>query len=158
MNSRSLLKDDRAVSVSIGFILMFAVTVIIFTATIISFYGLTKSSEKSAMDITFKIIGAGLANKITTVDTLVNITDSYGGTVNSLEYEFIMPSTVADRSYSVNITNTTYQIIIQSERSTKSYSSFNISTNFTAITIYSGAENYKLTYDKSGNSLNIVER
>ncbi len=160
MKSSNLLKDDSAVSISIGFILMFAVTVIIFTATIISFYSLTKSSEKSAQDTTFKIIGAGLATKITTVDILVNITNSYGGNMTSLEYEVTMPASVAGKSYSVNITNSTYQIIIQSDNGALTYSPFNISNNFTAIQIYSGAENYKLVYvyDKFSNSFNIMEQ
>ena len=158
MNSKSLLKNDDAVSISVGFILMFAVTVIIFSATIISFYTLSNSNEKSAMSATFEIIGAGVAAKITTVDTLVNITNSYGGTVNSLEYEFSMSPFVAGRSYTVNITNSTYKIIIKSDNGATSYSPFNVSTNFTAIQIYSGAENYKLTYNKSSNSLIIVEQ
>jgi hypothetical protein len=157
MNLRDLLKNEDAVSISVGFILMFSVTVIIFTATIISFYSLSQSNEKIVMGATFRIIGAGLATKITTVDTLVNITNSYGGTVNSLEYEFSMPASVADKSYSVNLTNSTYQIIIQSDNGAITYTPLNISANFNAVHIYSGAENYKLTYDKPSNSLNIVE-
>jgi hypothetical protein len=158
MNSRNLLKDDNAVSISIGFIIMFAITVIVITATIISFHSLTNSNEKSAMTATFGLIGAGLTNKITTVDTLVNITNSYGGTVNSLEYEFPMSASVADRSYTVNITNSPYQIILQSDNGAMTTSPFNISTNFTAVQIYSGAENYKISYNKSSISLNIEEQ
>ncbi|MCZ7402957.1 MAG: hypothetical protein O8C61_12110 [Candidatus Methanoperedens sp.] len=158
MNSRNLIKDDNAVSISIGYILMFAITVIVISVTIISFYSLTNSNEKAAMTATFRLIGAGLSNKITTVDTMVNITNSYGGTVNSLEYEFPMSASVADRSYTVNITNSPYQIILQSDNGAMTTSSFNISTNFTPIQIYSGAENYKISYNKSGSSLNLVEQ
>ncbi len=157
MNPRNLLKNDEAVSISVGFILMFAVTVIIFTATIISFYSLSQSNEKTAMGATFKIIGAGLAARINTADVLVNITNSYGGTVNSLEYEFSMPASVAGRSYAVNVTGSP-EIIIQSDNGAITYSPFNVSTNFTPIHIYSGAENYKITYNKSVSNLSIVEQ
>lgn len=157
MDFRGMLKNEDAVSISIGFILMFSITVIIFLATIISFYNLSHSNEKIVMGATFKIIGAGLATTITTVDTLTNIINSYGGTVNSLEYEFSMPASVADKSYSVNLTNSTYQIIIQSGNGAITFTTLNISTNFNAVHIYSGAENYKITYDKPSNSLNIVE-
>ncbi len=158
MNPKNLLKNDEAVSISIGFILMFSVTVIIFTATIISFYSLSQSNERNAMGATFRIIGSGLAARINTADVLVNITNSYGGTVNAMEYEFPMPASVAGRSYAVNITNSPSEIIIQSDNGAITYSPFNVSTNLTPVRIYSGAENYKLTYNKSISSLNIVEQ
>ncbi len=158
MNLKNLLKNDEAVSISIGFILMFAVTVIIFTATILSFYSLSQSNERTAMGATFKIIGAGLAARINTADVLVNITNSYGGTVNTLEYEFSMPAFVAGRSYAVNVTGSPSEIIIQSDNGAITYSPFNVSTNLTPIQIYSGAENYKITYNKSVSNLSIVEQ
>lgn len=158
MNSRNLLKNDEAVSISVGFILMFAVTVIIFTATIISFFSLSQSNERTAMGATFKIIGAGLTARINTADVFVNITNSYGGTVNTFEYEFSMPASVAGRSYAVNVTGSPYEIIIQSDNGAITYSPFNVSTNLTPVQIHSGAENYKLTYNKSASSLNILEQ
>ncbi len=158
MNPKNLLKNDEAVSISVGFILMFAVTVIIFTATIISFYSLSQSDERTAMYATFKIMGAGLAARINTADVLVNITNSYGGTVNTLEYEFPMPASVAGRSYAVNVTGSPSEIIIQSDNGAITYSPFNVSTNFTPIHIYSGAENYKITYNKSISRLSVVEQ
>ncbi len=158
MNLKNMLNNDEAVSISIGFILMFAVTVIIFSATIISFYSLSQSNERTAMGATFRIIGSGLAARINTADVLVNITNSYGGVVNTLEYEFPMTASVAGRSYAVNITSSPPEIIIQSDNGAITYSSFNVSINLTPVQLYSGAENYKLTYNKSISSLSIVEQ
>ncbi len=158
MNPGKLLKNEDAVSISVGFILMFAITVIVFTALIISFYTLSQYSEKSAMRESFKILGGGLANKIATVDTLINITNSYGGSVNTLEYEFVMPQSVSSKSYNINITNSTNQITFESDSGAKAVSPFNSSNNFISQKIYSGAGNYKLKFDKSSNSIYIEEQ
>lgn len=156
MNSKSFLRNDNAVSISIGFILMFTVTVLMFTALILSFFTLTQQTEKAAMQETFKMIGSGLAIKLTTVDTLVNITGSYGGTIEKLEYEITMPASIAGKSYTVNITGND-EIILGADNGARKVVPLNMSTNFTERTIYSGAENYKLLYNKSTNSINIVE-
>ncbi len=158
MNPKELLKNEEAVSISVGFILMFSITVIMFTALILSFYTLSQYSEKSAMRESFKILGEGLAIKITTVDTLTNITNSNGGTVNALEYEFSMPESIASKSYTINITNSTDQIIFESDNGARSVAPFNTSNNFISRKIYSGSEYYKLKFDKSTNSIYIEEQ
>ncbi|VVB86407.1 Uncharacterised protein [uncultured archaeon] len=146
MKSKEFMRSDDAVAVSVGFILMFAVTVLLFTAIIISFYSLSQSTEKSAMKESFKVMGSGLAAKMTMVDTLVNITKSYGGTVNTLEYEFTLPATVANKPYRINVTNSTYKIILDAENGASVGIPLNMSTNFYADEIYSGAENYIFVY------------
>ncbi|KCZ71767.1 hypothetical protein ANME2D_01822 [Candidatus Methanoperedens nitroreducens] len=158
MNSKDLFKNNDAVSISVGFILMFAVTVLIFSATILSFYTLSQQSEKAAMRESFRTMGSGLAVKITMVDTLASVINSYGGTVNTLEYEFSAPASVADKSYTVNITGPTQEIIMESDNGVRIVAPFNTSTSFTGIKIYSGAVDYVLKYDRSSNSLNIEEQ
>lgn len=151
-----MLKNDDAVSISIGFILMFTITVLIFTALIISFYSLSQRSEKVVMWESFKILGEGLAVKITSVDTLVNISNTYGGSVNTITYEFTMPSSIAGKSYTINITNSTGGIIFESDNGARAATPFNISTkNFIGRMIYSGSEDYKIKYDKSNSSISI---
>ena len=157
MNLRKLLENDCAVSISVGFILMFGITVIVFTGLIISFYNLSQSSEKTAMRESFNIVGEGLSNKITTVDTLINITHSNSGTVNSLEYEFSIPESIASKSYTINITNSTNQITFESDNGAISVAPFNSSVNFLSRKIYSGAGNYKFIYDKATQSIYIEE-
>src|SRR5574341_793259 len=104
LKSEKLLRNDDAVSISVGFILMFSISVIIFSAIIISFIALSHQSEKSAMRETFRIMGSGLATQIVMVDTLISTSGSYGGTVNHLEYSFSLPASVAGKGYIMNIT------------------------------------------------------
>lgn len=158
MASKDLLKNDDSVSISIGFILMFAITVLMFTTIVLSFYTLTQNTEKSAMRVNFKLMGHGLAGKITMADTLINTTRSYGGTVNSFEYEFSIPASIAGKTFTVNITNSTHEIIMESDNGAREVVPFNASSNFTEIKLYSGAENYKLKYDASSNSLYVAEK
>lgn len=157
MNSKNFFKNTDAVTVSMGFMLTFAITVIVFCALIISFYSLTQHMEKSAMRENFKIIGSGLASKITAVDTLVNTTNSYSGTVNMLEYEFTLPASVAGKTYTINITNPPYKIIFESDNGAREVSLFNTSTNFTPVFLYSASEDFVIKYNQSTRSLYISE-
>ncbi len=152
MNLKNLLKNDNAVSISISFILMLSITVLVFSAIVLSFYTLSQQSEKTAMRESYEILGSELAVKITTVDTLVNITNSYGGTTK-IEYEFSIPTSIAGEGYSINITKN--QIILESDNGARAFVPFNISANLTENKIHSGIGNYKLYYDAATNSINI---
>lgn len=157
MHSKNFLINDEAVSISIGFILMFSVSVLVFTALVLSFYSIYQDTEKSAMQASFKIIGSEISEKITTFDMIVNSINSSGGEVNSLEYEFSLPGSIAGKSYTMNITNSPYQIIMESDNGARSVSPFNITINITERKIYSGSENYKFKYDTNNRSIIIDE-
>lgn len=156
MKIANILKDDSAVAISIGFILMFGVTVVVFSTVVLSFYGLTEEMEEEAMQESYRMLGSRLSIKLTMVDTLINITESYGGTVNSFEYEFTAPASIAAESYTFNITNATNEVIIESDIA-KTVTPFSISTNLNSRKLYSGAENYKFTYNTSNNIIDIEE-
>lgn len=157
MKSKNLIKNEDAVSISLGFILTFSISVLIFVAIILSFYALSDSSEKTAMRGSFDILGSGLAVKITIVDTLVNITNNpngpYGGTVNQLEYEFSVPESIANEGYSVDVNNSK-QVKIQADNGAVSWIPFNTSTNISTVPVYSNAQYYKFNY--SSNNITIV--
>ncbi|VVB86876.1 Uncharacterised protein [uncultured archaeon] len=155
MRSKSFLKNEDAVAISLGFILTLAITVIVFTALIISFYSLTQSTEKSAMQDNFKIIGSGLAAKINSADMLANFTNSNSGTVNMLEYEFSVPISVAGKTYTINITKSPYKIIFETDDGVRVVSVFNASTNVTPVLLYSASEYFVIKYDQGSNSLYI---
>ncbi len=146
MGNRKLSKNEDAVSVSVGFILMFSITVFVFIAIIFSFYTLSQRSERAVMQESFDILGSELAVRMTTIDSLVNIADSYGGTVNTLEYDFSIPAYIAEERYTVNINNSTNQIIMESDNGAKAWIPFNSSINLIEGTIFSGADNYQLNY------------
>lgn len=155
MRSKSFFKNDDAVAISLSFILTFAITVIVFTALIISFYSLTQSTEKSAMQNNFKIIGSGLAAKINSADMLVNFTNSNSGTVNMLEYEFSVPVSVAGKTYTINITKSPQKIIFEADNGVRVVSVFNTSTNFTPVLLYSASEYFVINYNQVSKSLYI---
>lgn len=157
-DKRRFVKNEDAVSITLGFILMLSITVLVFSAIILSFYTLSQQSEKAAMRESFDILGSGLAIRITTVDTLANITNYYGGTVNSLEYEFSIPASIANEGYSINITNSTKQIILEADNGATSWVPFNTSSSIREKKIYSNARDYKLTYDKTENMIKIEEQ
>lgn len=156
MNQGNIFKDDNAVAISLGFILMFAISVIVFSTIVLSFYDLTEDMKGKAMQESFSMLGSRLSIKITTVDMILNVAESYGGTVNSLEYEFTAPASIAAESYTFNLTNTTNEVIVESDRA-KTVTPFNISANIIGRKLYSGAENYKFTYNPAGNTINIEE-
>jgi FlaG/FlaF family flagellin (archaellin) len=155
---KNFFKNDDAVAVSIGFIITFAITVIVFCALIISFYSLTQSMEKSAMRENFKMIGSGLATKLTAADLLVNITNSYSGTVNMLEYEFTLPASIAGKTYTINITKSPYKLIFEVDNGARYVSLFNTSNSFTPVVLYSASEYFLIKYNQSTGSLYIVEQ
>ncbi len=155
MQPKNLIKNEEAVSISLGFIMMLSISVLVFSGVVLSFYTLSQRSEKAAMQGSFEIMGSGLAFRITTMDTLVNITNSYGGTVNALEYEFSIPATIANEGYSVNITNSTKQVIIQADNGAIAWVPFSTSSNVTQATINSGARDFKFIYNSTGNTINI---
>ncbi|MBE0522613.1 MAG: hypothetical protein IBX39_10170 [Candidatus Methanoperedenaceae archaeon] len=156
MKQGNILKDENAVSISLGFILMFSITVIVFSIVVLSFYSLTQDMKKDAMLESYSMLGSRLSIKMTIFDTILNTANSYGGTVNSLEYEFTAPAVIAAEVYTINITNATNEVIVESDLA-RTVSPFNISSEFNGRKLYSGAENYKFTYDAAGNTINIGE-
>jgi len=106
----------------------------------------------------FRIIGSGVAAKITSADMLVNVTKSYDGNINLLEYDFSIPDSMASKSYYVNITNSPQEIIIESENGAKTVSPYVLTTDITQRMLYSGGENYMIKYNVSGDNIEIVDR
>ncbi|GEM_PF-1405748 len=149
MRLKSLFKNDDAVSISVGFILMLSITVLVFSITILSFYTLSQQSEKLAMQRSFEILGSELAVKITTVDMLASITGSYEGTVNIIEYDFSIPASIAGRSYTVNITDASNRVIIlEADNGAKAWIPYNTSEDIQQPAVISSiSEDYKIIYE-----------
>lgn len=157
MNPGNILKNEEAVSISIGFMLMFAISVIVFVSLILSFYSVLQNTEKSVMQKNFGIMEVSLSEKINTVDIISNSIISLGGDSSSIEYDFSLPASIAGKTYTLNLTDSTFRIIMESDNGARTVSPFNITSNIEGIKIYSGAENYKLIYNKNNNSITIKE-
>ncbi len=154
MNPKGFLKNEDAVSITVGFILILFITVIIFSAIVISFYTLTQDTQRAAMMESFDILGSAFASRVTSMDTLANITVSNGGTVNQLEYDFSIPATIANEGYGINITR--QRVYMDAENNAKAWIPFNSSYNITEQ-IYSSAQDYTLRYNTSKKSI-IIEQ
>ena len=155
MNPKNLLNNEDAVSITVGFILILFITVLVFSATILSFYALTLNSQQAAMRESFDILGSGFAARVTSMDTLVNITRSNGGAVNQLEYDFSVPISIANEEYGINITRE--RIFLDAENGAKAWVPFNSSYNITEH-IYSNAQDYTLSYDNNTNTMKIKQQ
>lgn len=156
MNRKKLIQNEEAVSITLGFMLMFSITVLVFSIIILSFYTLTVQSERVAMRESFDVLGSGLAIKITTFDTLLNITNDMDGTVNTLEYDFSIPSSVANDVYNINITKN--KLIIDSDIEATAWIPFNTSAGIEEKTIYSNAMDYTIIFNKTSNRIEIKEQ
>lgn len=154
MEIKNFIRNEDAVSISIGFILTFSITVLVFITVILSYHSISQQSEKTANQESFKIMGSGLANKLTLFDMMVNSTISNGGSVNTLEYEFSIPPPITGQDYSINITNNL--IIIESDSGTQVSIPFNISSGIMATEIYSNAIIYKFAYNITDNKIRII--
>ncbi len=154
-----LIRNEDAVSITLGFILMFSITVLVFSAIILSFYTLSQQSERIATTESFDILGSGIALKIAAVDGLINVTKYYGGTVNTLEYGFSIPASLANDYYSINITNSTNRVIIlEADNGAKAWIPYNTSIMLEEKLFFSGIEDYKLTYNGTSNRIVIKEQ
>jgi len=97
MNSRNIIKNDEAVSISIGFMLMFAISVLVFVSLILSFYSVLQDTEKSVMQKNFGIMGVSLSEKINTIDILSNSIISLGEIAVQLNMNFLFPPRLQEK-------------------------------------------------------------
>lgn len=154
MNKKKLINNEEAVSITIGFILMFSITVLVFSGIILSFYTLSQRSGETAMRASFDILGSGFAVRVTSMDTLANLTISNGGTVNQLEYDFSIPASIANKGYSINITRK--KISLDAENDAKAWIPFNSSFDITEE-LYSNSQDYTLYYDNNNKLIKIKQ-
>ena len=78
---RGFIHDDRAVSMSVGFILTFTITVICMSLLIGSFFTMLDRAGQTAMRDEFEIHGNEIALQITNMDTAVQIMQTSGGKI-----------------------------------------------------------------------------
>lgn len=154
MNPKSLLKDENAVSITVGFILTFTITVLVVSGIILSFYSFSEKSQETAMEISFDILGSGFAARVTSMEIMVNLTKSCGGTINQLEYDLSIPASIAGDSYGINITRE--KILLDAENGAKAFIPFNSPYNINDK-IYSNGQDYTLSYDNDNNSMKIEQ-
>ncbi|WP_292468078.1 hypothetical protein [Methanolobus sp.] len=115
MKLNNFREDDSAVSITIGFILTFSITVIILMTVLSSFYSLMDKAEETVMRDEFEIHGNDIAVRIATIDTMVGTAVDSGSDVGELRYKISLPDKIAGKTYSVEFVNSTRDIVFISE-------------------------------------------
>ena len=155
---RDLNGDDSAVSVSVGFILTFSITVLVLVITLTSFYSIMGQAEQTIMRDEFEIHGNDIALRIATMDTAVSLADNAGSGIEELTYILSLPQTIAGKEYSIEILNLPNEIVLISEERKGTevkipYSAEN--TNVTPTVIYSSQGEFIMVYSPLKNTITL---
>lgn len=157
---RDIINDENAVSISIGFILTFSITVIAFIMIMNTFYGMMYQAEHTVLREEFEIHGNDIAIQLMNIDTIVNITLSSGGSVNEIRYDISFPDKIAGSYYSVEFTNSSSgsEMIFGSDDRLETIVRIPYATQTTDVVptiIYSAAGEHYLSYNSSNNLIEV---
>ncbi|WP_333787157.1 DUF7266 family protein [Methanomethylovorans sp.] len=153
-----LLEDEAAVSISIGFILTFVISVLALITVLTAFYTLMDRAEQTAMRSEFEIHGNDISMQISSIDSLVAVMDNSGAYIGVLEYDLDLPDRIAGEHYSVSIVNSSHEILLQSRDKTETKVMVPYSTNNMRViesTIFSEAGTHYIVYDPVYRTLEI---
>lgn len=151
-----LLCDDRAVSLSVGAILLYTVTVIALVVIVLSFSDMMMVYQDSVMREHFEIEGCDIAVRITNLDILVSAPISRGETVDTIEYDLDIPMRIVKRYYELNVTSG--EIILSSSqgKNTEVRVPFNTTTPIEPSVIYSSAGDHKIRYNATSGRIEVI--
>ncbi|MBC7085626.1 MAG: hypothetical protein H5T43_04595 [Methanomethylovorans sp.] len=153
-----LLKDEAAVSISIGFILTFVISVIAVITVLTAFYTLMDRAEQTVMRNEFRIHGNDIAMRISSIDTMISIMNNSGASIVLLEYDLNLPDKIAGEHYSVSIVNSSQEIVLQSNDRTETKVMIPYSTQNMRVvenTIFSEAGTHYMIYNPTYRTLEI---
>lgn len=155
---RDILNDESAVSISVGFILTFSITVIAFLMIMQTFYGMLYQAEHAVLREEFEIHGNDIAIQLTNIDTIVNVTLSSGGDIGEIRYDVTLPDRIAGSYYSVEFSNLTGEIIFNSDDRLETTAKIPYVTRTTVVSsakVYSAAGEHYLLYNPSTNLIEV---
>ncbi|WMW26208.1 hypothetical protein RE474_05715 [Methanolobus sediminis] len=158
MTIRSLREDDSAVSITVGFILTFSITVIILVTILSSFYSLMNTAEQTVMREEFEIHANDIAVRIATIDTMIGTASHSGSEVDELKYEISLPERIAGKTYSIEFDNSTKDIVFISQDRKETRIKVPYYTENTIVystTLQSSKGEYTIEYDPDINAMII---
>ncbi|TQD28250.1 hypothetical protein [Methanolobus vulcani] len=150
--------DERAVSISVGFILTLSITLITMMVVISSFYTMMDRAEQTIMRDEFEIHGNDIALQLSNIDTAVQITKSAGGEVGSFDFKLLLPTEIAGQQYSMEISNQTKEIIFEShgKDATRVKVPYQVhEIEVTSVKLFSGSNDFVLHYDPASNMIEV---
>lgn len=155
---KEILKDDSAVSVSMGFILTFTITVLAMVMVMNTFFAMTDNTEHSVMAEQSEIYGNGIALQIMNIDTMANFSSKAGMSPGEIRRDLELPDKIAGQHYSVEFSNTTNEITFSSQKSGDVLTKVefvNLTTGVESTTIYSAAGEHYLLYNPTTNIIEV---
>ncbi|KXS40979.1 MAG: hypothetical protein AWU59_2308 [Methanolobus sp. T82-4] len=155
---RRLTDDENAVSISIGFILTFSITVLVLVTILTSFYSLMDQAEQTVMRDEYEIHGNDIAVKITTIDTMAGNAIRSGSDIGEIRYSLSLPEKIAGQTYSIEFSNTTNDIVFASEDRDETRVKIPFSTEDTTVlptTLYSSKSEYSIVYNPDARTIEI---
>ncbi|AGB48359.1 hypothetical protein Metho_0062 [Methanomethylovorans hollandica DSM 15978] len=153
-----LLKDETAVSISIGFILTFVISVVALVTVLTAFYTLMDKAEQTVMRSEFEIHGNDISMHISSIDTLVAVMNNSGAYIDLMEYDLNLPDKIAGEHYSVSIVDSSHEIVLQSRDKEETkvmipYSAQNM--RVIESTVFSEAGTHYMAYGPINRTLEI---
>jgi hypothetical protein len=155
---KNLAGDENAVSISIGFILTFSITVLVMVIALTSFYSLMGQAEQTVMRDEFEIHGSDIAVRITSLDTTVGIAKDTGSDIERISYRLSLPDKIAGKEYSIEFSNITNEITFMSEQRAETRVKVPYSTEDTNVTptiLYSSKGEYLMIYNPITDTIDI---
>ncbi|SFM67441.1 DUF7266 family protein [Methanolobus profundi] len=156
--TKRLINDERAVSISVGTMLIFAITVTTMIIVISSFYTMIDREGDMVMRNQFEIHGNDLALQISNIDTTVQIVNNSGGKVENVSFRFSLPQTIVDEQYSIEFKNDTNEIIFESKRGYNNQVKVSYVTSevdVASTTLFSGPDNFEFYYNPDSNLIEV---
>ncbi|WMW26214.1 hypothetical protein RE474_05745 [Methanolobus sediminis] len=151
-------EDEKAVSISVGFVLTLSITVITMMVVISSFYTMMDRAEQTIMRDEFEIHGNDMALQLSNIDTAVQITRNAGGDVGSFYFKLSLPDEIAGQQYSMEISNQTNEIIFEShgKDATRVKVPYQVQeVEVASVKLFSGSNEFVLNYDPSSNMIEV---
>lgn len=155
---RQFRDDERAVSISVGFVLTLSITIITMVVVINSFYGMIDKAEHTIMRDEFEIHGNDMALQMSNIDTAVQMTKAAGGEVGSFFFMLPLPDEIAGQQYSMEISNQTNEIIFEShgKDATRVKIPYKVhEIEVASAKLFSGSDDFRLTYNPASNMIEI---
>lgn len=98
--------DERAVSITVGYVLNFAIATVLFSALLIGGSGLIESQTRIVTQDELSVTGQQLASELSSADRLVRAETGKEGTPEELRLRTELPERTAAGSYTITIEHT----------------------------------------------------
>jgi len=147
-----MYSDDRAVSVTVGYVLNFAMAALLISGVLVAGGGLIESQTKQVTTNELTVVGQQVADELSSADRLVR-----AGDVSALSIRSDLPRRTAAGAYTINITVDGNDGAIVLETSSPEVSvtvPFRIQSDLQADRVQGGP--IRIEYDAANDRLRVV--